>query len=255
MILLLSPAKSLDFNSELNYQESSNCFFEKKAYNLAQILKKLSISDLKNLFSISDNLAKLNHQRYQDFSLKYSKENSRPAILAFNGDVYSNIDSHEFNKDDFAFIQKHVMILSGLYGLLRPLDLIQPYRLEMGTNLSQSKYFNDKNIKNLYDFWRDDIASTLNKINKNIVNLASNEYFSAVDSGLIKKNIINIIFKENKNGILKIIGINSKKARGMMTNFVVKNKINKIEHLKEFSQSNYQFSRELSNDNNWIFTR
>ncbi len=255
MILLLSPAKSLDFDSQTNYTPSSTPLFKEKAYNLVQILKNLSATDLQEIFGISEKLSQLNFARFQSFVNDYNSTNSRQAILAFNGDVYNNIKTKEFGDDEFQFAQEHILILSGLYGLLRPLDLIQPYRLEMGTNFANNKFFQQKNIKDLYQFWQDEIVQTLNKINLDIVNLASNEYFSVVNRQQIKNKIIDIVFKEKKNGSLKIIGINAKRARGMMANFAIKNKIIKTQDLKKFNQADYKFDEKVSSENEWVFTR
>lgn len=192
---------------------------------------------------ISTKLAEINHKRFSNFSDKFNFENSKQALLVFNGDVYKPIEIEKFTKEDFDFAQKHLRILSGFYGVLRPLDLIQPYRLEMGT-------------KNIYQFWGDKISQFLNNEDaKHIINLASEEYFSAVNPKIISAKIINIIFKEKKNGTYRIVGINAKKARGLMTNFIIKNKISNPISLKEFAVEGYHFVKELSDENNFVFTR
>ena len=241
MLILLSPAKTLDFESKFNCKKSSLPQFEKDAKKLAAEMNKFSVNDLEKLMSISKKLAELNFLRVQNFG----KNPARQALLAFDGDVYDGIEKKNYNEKDFDFAQKHLRILSGLYGILRPLDLIKPYRLEMGTK-----------CKNLYDFWEEKIARELeNSDATTIINLASEEYFSVINSQKISKKIINVIFKEKKNGILKIIGINAKKARGMMANFAIKNKISDPQKLKKFAAENYRFDEKLSDAKNWIFVR
>ena len=248
MLIVLSPAKSLDFSSNFKCATITKPIFQNETSQLVNHLKKLTIDNLQELMSISKKLGELNHQRFQDFQ----KNPERQALLAFDGDVYAGIDKENYNEKDFNFAQNHVIILSGLYGLLRPLDSIKPYRLEMGTNFKNIKFF----IKNLYDFWEDKITQEINKNpTKIIVNLASQEYFSAINSNKINKKIIEITFQEKKNGVLKTIGINSKKARGLITNFAIKNKISNPLNLQEFSEENYQFNPSISSNDKWFFTR
>lgn len=247
MLTLLSPAKSLNYESS-HYAGFTFPHFAAETKILAAKLKKFSVPDLEKLMGISKNLAELNHQRFQNFSDKFTKglefENSKQAILAFDGDVYKPIEAEKFSAADFDFAQKSLRILSGFYGILRPLDLIQPYRLEMGTKL------------NLYEFWSDKISQHLDSEGaKHIINLASEEYFSVVNPKKISAKIINIAFKENKNGTYKIIGIHAKKARGLMTNFIVKNKITDPKDLKKFQSENYRFAKEMSDEMNFIFVR
>lgn len=247
MLILLSPAKSLDFDTSFACKNYTLPCFTKEIETLSSELKKLSVSDLEKLMGISKKLAELNFERFQNFEKKFDLKNSRQALLAFDGDVYAGIEKEKFSEKDFDFAQNHIRILSGLYGILKPLDLIQPYRLEMGTKL--------KNFT-LYNFWGDKISQELEKsAEKNIINLASEEYFSSVNPKKISHNIINIIFKEKKSGVLKIVGINAKKARGLMTNFVIKNKIIDPEKLKNFSEENYRFEKNLSDEKNWVFAR
>ena len=248
MLIVLSPAKSLDFTTDFKGSIATKPIFQNEASHLVANLKKLSIDNLQELMSISKKLGELNYQRFQDFDNALSRQE----ILAFDGDVYDGIDKKNYNEIDFNFAQKHVVILSGLYGLLRPMDAIKPYRLEMGTNFKNINFF----IKNLYEFWHEKIAQEINKNPaKIIVNLASQEYFSAINPNKINKKIIEIIFQEKKNGNLKTIGINSKKARGLITNFAIKNKISKPENLQEFDADNYRFNSSLSNNEKWFFTR
>jgi cytoplasmic iron level regulating protein YaaA (DUF328/UPF0246 family) len=248
MIILISPAKSLDFETKFNCKLSSKPQFEKEAEKLSNDLEKFSISDLEKLMNISPKLAELNFLRWKNFK----KNEARQALLAFDGDVYSGIEKEKYGKDDFEFAQNHLRILSGLYGILKPMDLIKPYRLEMGTEFKKFKF----PMKNLYEFWSEKVSEELEKSNsESLINLASEEYFGAVDKKKISKPIINIAFKENKNGALKIVGINAKKARGLMTNFAIKNRITNPEKLKKFAEENYKFSEKLSDKNNWVFVR
>ncbi len=248
MLIVLSPAKTLDFSSDFKCTTTTKPIFQNETSQLVDHLKKITVDNLQELMSISKKLGELNYQRFQDFQ----KNPERQAILAFDGDVYDGIDKKNYNEKDFNFAQNHVVILSGLYGLLRPLDSIKPYRLEMGTNFKNFNFF----IKNLYDFWSEKITQEINQNPaKIIINLASQEYFSAINSSQINKKIIEIIFQEKKNGTLTTIGINSKKARGLMTNFAIKNKISNPQNLQDFCEENYQFDSSLSNSKKWFFTR
>lgn len=252
MLILISPAKSLDFESEFTVKNHTLPIFLAEIKKLISDLRKVSTSDLEKIFGVSKKLAELNFDRFQNFASEFTEKNSRPALIAFDGDVYAGIDKKNYTQKDFDFAQNHLRILSGLYGLLRPLDLIQPYRLEMGTDFKKI----DPKIKNLYQFWEDKISSKLGAEScENIINLASEEYFSAINPKKIKAKIINIIFKEEKLGKLKIVGINAKKARGLMTNFIIKNKITNPQKLKEFSEANYCFDSKLSNQENFVFIK
>lgn len=265
MFIILSPAKSLDFESRVNCPNFTTPYFVDQAKELALSLQKLSLVDLGKMMSISSKLADLNQQRFVDFVKKIDEKPNlndfRQALLAFNGDVYNKIETNKFDDKDFVFAQEHVRILSGLYGLLKPLDLILPYRLEMGTKF---KNFSDKlsNLTaiNLYEFWGDKITNRLlqeaqKSKQEYIINLASEEYFSVTNFKQTKLKVINVIFKEKRGEVLKIISFNAKRARGLMTNFVIKNKITKIDSLKEFSQEQYRFNKSLSDESNWFFTR
>ena len=248
MLIVLSPAKSLDFSTNFKCTTTTKPIFQNETSQLVDHLKKITVDNLQELMSISKKLGELNYQRFQDFQ----KNPERQAILAFDGDVYDGIDKKNYNEKDFNFAQNHVIILSGLYGLLRPLDSIKPYRLEMGTNFKNFNFF----IKNLYEFWENKIVQEINQNPaKIIINLASQEYFSAINSSKINKKIIEIIFQEKKNGTLTTIGINSKKARGLMTNFAIKNKISNPQNLQDFCEENYQFDSSLSNSKKWFFIR
>lgn len=252
MIILISPAKSLDFSTKFNCETYSIPEFLPESKKLALELKKFSCSDLEKLFHVSKNLAELNFKRFQNFSNKADLKNSRQALLAFDGDVYAGINKINFGKKDFDFAQKHLRILSGLYGLLKPLDLIQAYRLEMGTDFKKFDFI----AKNLYEFWGDKITQSINlSSEKTVINLASEEYFSAINLKKIKAAVVNIIFKEQKAGKLKIVGINAKKARGLMVNFIIKNKITKVEELKGFAEAGYKFDSKLSSEKSFLFVK
>jgi cytoplasmic iron level regulating protein YaaA (DUF328/UPF0246 family) len=256
MLILLSPAKSLKYDAPLSHKNFTLPYFAKETKKLALELKKFSVSDLEKLMGISKKLAELNCERFKNFSPKFNFENSKQALLAFDGDVFKPIEKEKFSAADFEFAQKNLRILSGFYGLLRPLDLMQPYRLEMGTDFKKTIFEKDLSVKNLYQFWGDKISEQLDlEGSKYIINLASEEYFSAVNPEKISAKIINIIFKENKNGVYKIIGINAKKARGLMTNFIVKNKISDPKELKNFKIEKYHFAKEMSDEFNFTFIR
>ena len=254
MLLLLSPAKSLNFAIDVGAAKSTLPSFLDDSQKLISVLKKFSVVDLMQLMGISDKLARLNYQRFQDFSVPFTNKNSKPAIFVFDGDVYDGIDVVNYSQKDLDFAQQHLRILSGLYGVLRPLDLMQAYRLEMGTVLKNQKG------KNLYQFWQEKITNYLNEElakskEKTLLNLASEEYFGVVDTKKIKGRIINIVFKEKKDSNYKIVGIFAKKARGLMTDFIIKNKIKKAEDIKKFTLNGYKFYAEFSNENNWHFYR
>lgn len=252
MITVLSPAKSLNFDKQDLIDKSTDINFPKKTNELVKVLKNFSAKEIGDLMSISANLSDLNFERYQEFSKKYTSENAKQAILAFTGDVYKGLEAEKFDKKDFDFAQDHVRILSGLYGVIKPLDLIQPYRLEMGTKLEVSE-----DAKNLYEFWSETNTKLLNKeLNgEMLINLASNEYFKSVNVKDLKSDVLNVDFKENKNGKYKIIAFYAKVARGYMTNYIVKNKINKPEDLRGFDYDGYSFNESLSKENNFVFTR
>ncbi|HSI78149.1 MAG TPA: peroxide stress protein YaaA [Lunatimonas sp.] len=250
MITLISPAKTLDLSDSI-INRHTQPDFEREISDLVKIMKKKSARDIKVLMGVSDNLAELNRKRYLSFEDEFSVENSKQALLAFKGDVYTRIEVDEFSSEDFEFAQKHLRILSGLYGLLKPLDLIQPYRLEMGVKLKNSR------AKDLYGYWGSKIAKAINeaKDDEIVVNLASQEYFKAVDRNKLQGRIIHPIFKEYKDGAYKIIGIFAKQARGMMTNEIIKSRINNPERLKTFRQEGYEYAENLSTENEWVFVR
>ena len=252
MKILLSPAKSLDIKSELPTTKTSSICFEKEAQHLNSILKTKNPKELSDLMSISSKIADLNYERNHSWSLPFTTSNARQAVYAFSGDVYRGLDAYSIENDKIDFMQNSVRIISGLYGLIKPLDLIQPYRLEMGTKLSI-----DSN-RNLYDFWRKKISEKLNNElihNEPLINLASNEYFKAIDTKVIKSDIYSFNFKQFKNGSYKTIAIFSKKARGMMTRFIINNQIDDINGLKLFDYNDYSYHESLSNDKELVFTR
>ncbi|MBU6139968.1 MAG: peroxide stress protein YaaA [Proteobacteria bacterium] len=245
MLILISPAKSLNYESGFSYSNFTTPHFSNETKELVTKLRKFSVLDLEKLMGVSKKLAELNHERFKKFSDKFTFQNSKQALLAFDGDVYKPIEVEKFSAADFDFAQKHLRILSGFYGILRPLDLMQPYRLEMGTS-----------SLNLCKFWSEKISQYLDAQGaKQIINLASEEYFSAVNPKKISAKIINVIFKENKNGVYKIVGINAKKARGLMSNFIIKNKLTDAQELKNFKIENYKFEKEMSDEENFVFVR
>jgi cytoplasmic iron level regulating protein YaaA (DUF328/UPF0246 family) len=243
MKIIISPAKSLDFKTELPIKNFSIPNFLSESKKINELLKKKSPSELKSLMSISEKLAELNWNRNNTFKTPFNIENARPSIFTFNGDVYSGLNAFSLSMDQLNQAQKSLRILSGLYGLLKPLDLIQPYRLEMGTKL------NVEGSLNLYGFWRNKITNKLNdELNENefFVNLASNEYSSAIDRKLLKTTMISPVFKDMKNGKLKIISFYAKKARGMMVRYILNNEIINLEDLRGFDYGGYSYSSEES---------
>ena len=254
MITLLSPSKKLNLNSQEIVDHYTQCEFIKRAEILANKAKNLTENDLKELMDISDKLAKLNRERFDRWALPFNQENAKQAILAFDGGVYSGLKADTFSEKDFTFAQDHLRILSGLYGILKPLDLIQPYRLEMGVGFQNPKG------KDLYAFWKESITKSLNKTLKKhssqmIINCASIEYFSAIDLSKLNGDILSIVFKEYRNDELKFISFNAKKARGLMTQYIMKNKIDKSSDIKDFNYEDYKFDSKLSEDNTFVFTR
>jgi cytoplasmic iron level regulating protein YaaA (DUF328/UPF0246 family) len=249
MISLISPAKTLDL-STTDVKLNSQPEFVPQTMELVEIMKKKNASHLIELMGISEKLAQLNASRYAEFQKQFSPDNSKQALLAFKGDVYTKIDVGNYSVEDFEFAQNHLRILSGLYGLLKPMDLIQPYRLEMGIKLENKKG------KNLYEFWGERIAKAINEVAKGspIINLASQEYFKAVDTSILKSRVITPVFKEFKNGKYQIIGLFAKQARGMMTDYIIKNRINDPDQLKVFNQAKYECKEVLENGE-WIFVR
>ena len=253
MLMLISPAKTLDYTGT-DFARFTTSAFLAQSEVLAKQLSTYEPSELSSLMKISDQLADLNHQRYQDFQTPFTLDNAKQALLVFKGDVYKGMTIEDYTDEDLAFAQNHLRILSGLYGALRPLDLMQPYRLEMGTKLA-----NDKG-KNLYEFWGSQIAELLNAELRShhdpcIVNLASKEYFKSVDRKTLKTRVLNIDFKENKDGDYKIVAIYAKRARGLMADFVIRHRIETVEALQGFDAEGYTFRESLSEADSWVFCR
>ena len=252
MKLVISPAKSLNYESELPTGFSSESCFLNEAKQLNALLKKKSAKTLSELMHISPKLGALNYERNQNWSLPFSSDNARQAIYAFNGDVYRGLDAYTISEEKLDILQDTVRIISGLYGLLKPLDLIQPYRLEMGTKFPVGKN------KNLYEFWRKKITTALNdELHEDelLVNLASQEYFKAIDAKALKATLIHVDFKEFKNGQFKTIAIFSKRARGLMTRYIVDSNAQNVEDLKNFNTDRYILDDQLSTENKLVFTR
>ena len=249
MLAIISPSKTQDF-SQCDVDFYSQTRNLDNSSELVSILKKKSQSQISKLMSLSEKLSKLNFDRFQKFKLPFNRENAKQAILAFKGDVYNGIDATALSTDDLNFAQDSVRMLSGLYGVIRPLDLIQPYRLEMGTKLSNSKG------KDLYEYWGTEISDVLNEDESElIVNLSSNEYFKAVDKKTLNANVLDIVFKEKKGEVYKVIGIYAKRARGLMVNYIIRNRLKSPEGLKDFVDEGYRFDKELSSDSSWVYLR
>ena len=253
MIIVISPSKTLDFSSNPFHTHTVPRQLV-QSQQLIDTARQLSPEDIAKLMKISEKLSLLNWQRYLDFEQPFHLENAKQALLAFKGDVYGGIDSDNYTSDDFSFAQKHLRILSGLYGALKPLDLIQPYRLEMGTQLKNSQG------KNLYEFWDTQVTELLNQDFADdpeplLINLASNEYFKVIKAKVLNAKVLNLAFKENKAGTYKTIGIHAKRARGLMTNFIIKSRLTDAEQIKSFNEANYVFNESLSSDKEWVFSR
>ena len=254
MITVISPAKKLSKEVCAIEGTATRCVFLDDAKDLALSLKKLDPSEISSLMGISENLSILNWERYKGWSLPFNANNSRQAMYSFQGDTYKGLDPESFSNDDIEFSQSSVRILSGLYGLLRPMDLIMPYRLEMGTNLS------NRRGTNLYSFWKNSITKSLNKIfhdskNKILINCASVEYFKSIATEDLDADVITPVFKELRNGLPKIISFFAKNARGAMTRFIVKNKIDNPTGILDFNYDGYCYSKKYSTDNEPVFIR
>ena len=254
MLIFLSPAKSLDYKTPPQVASFTQPAFLKQSETLIKQLRKLSPADIANLMDLSDPLALLNFNRYADWTLPLTPENAKQAVLAFDGDVYDGLSAKTLSADDLAFAQQHVRILSGLYGILKPLDLMQPYRLEMGTK------FANKGGKNLYEFWGERLLKAINaelgEMSRPVaVNLASEEYFKAAVGRKINGELIQPVFEDWKNGQYKIISFYAKRARGLMTRHAVLNRLNDPEDLKAFAEDGYAFAPEVSDERRWVFRR
>ncbi|QGZ54277.1 peroxide stress protein YaaA [Paraburkholderia acidiphila] len=260
MIIVLSPAKSLDYDTPAHVETHTIPDFVDDAAELIAGLRRLSPQQIGSLMSISDPLARLNFQRYADWSKQFSQTNAKQAVLAFNGDVYEGFDAKSLSLADLDYAQQHVRVLSGLYGLLRPLDLLQPYRLEMGTR------FENARGKDLYAFWGERITHALNaQIERNrdvasksasvLVNCASNEYFKAVKPKKLAVPVVTPVFEDWKGGRYKIISFHAKRARGLMARYAVENRVAEPEGLKAFDVEGYAFDADASNDSTYVFRR
>lgn len=254
MLLVVSPAKTLDFETKPKTSLHSEPAFLDDSQKLIEQLKKFKAQDVTDLMGVSQKIAELNVERFNSWSLPFTEENAKQAILAFKGDVYTGLDAESMKLNDFKFAQKHLRILSGLYGLLRPMDLMQPYRLEMGKKLA------NKRGKNLYEFWGEKITDAINAQLKTLksdvlVNLASNEYFKSIKPKLLNAEIITPAFKDYKNGDYKMISFFAKKARGALSRYVIDNRITDPEEMKNFDVDGYKFNSKFSKDNSWVFTR
>ena len=253
MIVVISPSKTLDFSGKSKGEHTIPDFLE-NSIELLKVLCKLTVSEIAELMDLSEKLAVLNYRRYHDFSIPFTLENSRQAIYAFKGDVYEGLDAEAFTQEDIKYAQSHLRIISGLYGLLRPLDLIQSYRLEMGIKLSNQNY------KNLYEYWGNKITVKLNELlktggNNLLVNLASTEYFKVLNPKLFNARLVTPLFKERKNREYKVIPIFAKKARGLMASYIIKHRVENSDGIKQFRENGYGFNPNLSTATELVFTR
>lgn len=254
MISVISPAKTLDFESRASTNEYTQPDFVDESGKIMARLKKTSKKKIGAMMDISKNLVELNYERYQEWEPEFDTGTSKQALLAFKGDVYIGLEAESLNPEDLTFAQNHLRILSGLHGLLKPLDLIRPYRLEMGTDLKVGRR------NNLYEFWKDKLYKKLNEAIENsgsleLLNIASNEYFNAVESKKIKAKIVKADFKDFKNGEYKVLSFFAKKTRGQMARYIIVNKINTIEDIKNFDRDGYYYSEKDSSENKIVFLR
>ena len=254
MLIVVSPAKTLDYDTPPKTQKFTIPDYLDDSAELIHRMRELSSLDISELMKVSTKIADLNFDRFEAWNKKFTQKNAKQAVLAFKGDVYTGLDAENFTAKDFTFAQKHFRMLSGLYGVLRPLDLMQAYRLEMGTRLSTDRG------KNLYEFWGDEVTEGLNAQlkaikSKYLINLASNEYFKVVRPKVLKAEIITPAFKELKNGDYKMIGVYAKKARGLLSRYIIQNQLSDIEDIKSFDMDGYKFNKKVSEGNNWVFTR
>ncbi len=254
MLIVISPAKTLDYDTPPKTKTFTLPDYLEDSQALIDRARRYSALDIAELMAVSMKLAELNFERFERWCTPFTPDNAKQAVLAFKGDVYTGLDAESFSAADFKFAQSHLRILSGLYGLLRPLDLMQPYRLEMGRKVDT------EHGKNLYEFWGSKITEGLNRQMKNLkspylINLASNEYFKSVKPKLLDGEIITPEFKDWKNGRYKMMGVYAKKARGQLSRYVIQNKLTDPEAMKAFDVDGYAFNEEMSADNKWVFTR
>ncbi len=254
MLIVISPAKKLDYQSNSPQQAYTEPAYLEKSANLIKVMKNKTPAEIQSLMGISENLANLNHSRYLNWNKKNTKRNSKPAIYAFMGDVYTGLDAKSLTNHQIRFAQDHLRILSGLYGVLKPLDLIQPHRLEMGTKIKT------ESGETLYDFWGHAPTSDLNQQakvlkTKHIVNLASNEYFKVINKTALTLEVLTPVFKDKKQDTYKVISFYAKKARGLMAKYIIENEITDPKGIKEFSLAGYKYRSKLSAKNEYVFTR
>lgn len=251
MLIVISPAKTLDFETKPTTNSHSQPRFITQSKTLINELRKLDVVQIAELMALSDKLAALNAARYESWQPEFSLDNAKQALLAFKGDVYTGLDAETMNDADMDYAQQHLRILSGLYGVLKPLDLMQPYRLEMGTKLENAKG------KDLYQFWGSDIKASIEADLDDgvLINLASNEYFKSVQAKKLNARIITPVFKDQKNGQYKMISFYAKKARGLMSRYIIDNKLTESEAIKQFDYEGYYFSETASNEDEWVFLR
>lgn len=260
MLMLLSPAKKLDYDSPVRTTLHTQPLFVEQAEMLIDLLREQSTDDIASLMKLSENLAMLNVERYQAWTSHFDLDNARQALLAFNGDVYDGLDAPSLSDADLQWAQAHLVILSGLYGVLRPLDLMQPYRLEMGTRLANARG------RNLYAFWGGQIADYLDaQLAQNrsiagndtgiVLNLASAEYFKAVDLKALRARVVECVFQDYKNGAYKVIGFHAKRARGLMARYIIDNRCSQPDELKGFDAAGYAWAADVSEDDRLVFRR
>lgn len=254
MLIAISPAKTLDYQSPLATQRYTQPELLDHSARLIEICRELTPAQISSLMGISDKLAGLNAARFHEWQPQFSPDNARPAVLAFKGDVYTGLQAERFSEADFDFAQRHLRMLSGLYGVLRPLDLMQPYRLEMGIRLATPEG------KDLYAFWGETITERLNQAleaqgDRVLINLASDEYFRSVKPAKLAAEVIKPVFLDEKNGQYKVISFHAKKARGMMSRFIIKNRLTRVEQLQEFDLAGYCFDRKTSTGGELVFRR
>jgi cytoplasmic iron level regulating protein YaaA (DUF328/UPF0246 family) len=253
MLTIISPAKKLDYRSSVTATAHTQPALLKHSQELLEGLKKLSPQDVCRLMGLSDKLGALNYERFQEWSAPFNEDNARQAVLAFKGDVYQGLGADSMSEAELQWAQDHLRILSGLYGILRPLDLMQAYRLEMGTKFATQRG------SDLYSFWDGIITAELNEqltdADAVLLNLASNEYFKAVKQKNIRARIVTPVFMDSKDGKYKIISFFAKKARGLMAAFIIKGKITDVEDIKNFDSDGYSFNSALSEGDRWVFTR
>ncbi len=254
MLITISPAKTLDYETPPVTSTHTKPAFLKQSRQLVENLRDYSATDLAKLMKLSKGLSELNFERYRKWQTPFTPNNAKQAVLAMKGDVYTGLDAETLSESGFSFAQQHLRILSGLYGVLRPLDLMQPYRLEMGTKLANEKG------RDLYAFWGERITQAINSDLENqgdgiLINLASNEYFKSIKPKLIEGRIITPQFKEKKNGDYRMIGVFAKRARGLMSRFIIDKRLRDPEGLKGFDRDGYRYSQRLSRGDQWVFTR